>query len=145
MNAPAVANADLLTGVFGEWPSFRGAEMLCLVFDRGKGAPFADAMIHVFRMKAPDPATGIFEADKHTLVTLRFCDVRLVRFEGFNSQNALAELTIVPCEDPDFRYAVDFYASNGCDAELLCNEVEVVSAMPFSDEAMTSTGSIYSI
>lgn len=51
---PTIENQELVTEIFGEWPSFHDAEVVSLRLDRqgeggGEDGPTLDAAIHVWR------------------------------------------------------------------------------------------------
>jgi hypothetical protein len=86
---PTNEHAEKLTHIFGEWPSFHVAEVVCLVLDRsGSEAPTLEAQIHVFAVTSDLDANGHYVLANHTLVTLRFTKVALLELGGFNRRTS---------------------------------------------------------
>jgi hypothetical protein len=84
-------------------------------------------------------STGHYVLKNHTLVTLRFSDVRELKLEGFNHQNAIFGLTIQPNgannpTDPKFHIELD--PTFGVDATFDCASVEIVDVIPMAAAAL---------
>jgi hypothetical protein len=134
-----VEGAEGLKAAFGRWPSFHDAEVVSIVLDRGGlSGPALEAKIHVFLMTDQVDEHGRYILSNHTLVTLRFRNIVLMRLAFFNSQNVLADLDLTPV-DPDASegrvLAASFSASWGVEAELLCDSVAVMRVEPFLSES----------
>jgi hypothetical protein len=134
-----VENAEALTAVFGEWPSFHDAEVLSMHFDRaGSIGPTLDARIHVFRMTSEVDSRGFYVLTHHTLITLRFVNIILLQLHWFSHQNVLSDLLLEPAraDDADHRrFRAQFGSSCGVEAELLCDRIIVVAVEPYTPPA----------
>jgi hypothetical protein len=133
-----VLNGEVLTEIFGYWPSFHDAEVVQIRLDRGQADAQTppvklEADVHVFEMTDRLTAEGTYELQKHTLVTLAFRGLAQLQLKWFNHQNVLCELGL--CEISDHRdglkWEVSFDSAYGVDASFLCKEVEVLRAAPF--------------
>jgi hypothetical protein len=134
-----VENAEALTAVFGEWPSFHDAEVLSMYLDRaGSIGPTLDARIHVFRMTSEVDSRGFYVITHHTLVTLRFVNIVLQQLHWFNHQNVLSDLLLerAGADDAEHRcFRAQFGSSWGVEAELLCDQIIVVAVEPYTPPA----------
>jgi Immunity protein 50 len=135
-----IGNKNLLTDRFGYWPSFHDAEILRARFERdGPDAPWMECDIHVFEMTSEVDSAGHYVLKKHTLVTLRFCDIGLEEFKWWNHQNAISSLHIGSFENPskydrqDWTIGVVIGSSYGCESKLVCTEVKVISVDDFNE------------
>ena len=128
-----IQNANLLTGIFQGWPSFHDAEILRVTIQRHGGIASAEFVIHVWK-------TADYRSLLHTLVTLRFDGIELKRFEEFNHQNVMYELTITPGERGDKKFNVELPTSHGCDACLSCDSITVISAEPYTAQQRANDG-----
>jgi hypothetical protein len=140
-----IQNEQLLTDRFGYWPSFHDAEILRARFDReGPDAPWMECDIHVFEMTSDVDSSGHYVLTKHTLVTLRFCDIGLEEFKWWNHQNAISSLHIGPVENPteydrqDWTTEVIIGSSYGCESKLVCTGIKVMNADDFNEEQPTT-------
>jgi hypothetical protein len=136
-----IQNGQLLTDRFGRWPSFHDAEVVSARFERrGADAPFLECGIHVFEMTGAVNSTGYYVLKNHTLVTLRFCDIILEGFQGWNQQNVLFDLLIGPAQqdgqlgDDNRPIEVEMSSSFGCSAGLTCRAVKVLKVEDFTVE-----------
>lgn len=141
--APTVERADLLTGIFGSWPSFHDAEVVRLSLDRrGADGPILEAQIHVFRMTSKVDSRDFYVLQNHTLATLRFTKVTIRAFEDFNHQNVLFALDIArrdPGAIEGLGFEVRMQSSYGLQAWFSCERVIVDAAVPW--EPAPSDGS----
>ena len=137
-----------LTNIFGRWPSFHDAEVLELNFWRGNVQPdegvydFPVLMlkIHVWELTNKVDPKGYLVLRYHTLTTLKFYDVEDFQMEGFNHQNAVMELQLSTEErnqGPSPYFAVTVEPAFGMGASFKCLRIEVVDAVPCSDEGKT--------
>lgn len=82
--------------------------------------------------------TGHYVLKNHTLVTMRFCDIDLEDFTGWNHQNVLWNLVIEPAEedqDPNDRpIQVQMPSIYRCYAKLKCRTVKIIKAEDFAEE-----------
>jgi hypothetical protein len=140
---PEVQNAELLTRIFGYWPTFHDAEVLAIFFDRegrdGYYGPTLETKIHVFEMTSEIDDQGRYVLRHHTLVTLRFFQVDTFQADGFNHQNVLGELEINaldPSEKENARFRVCFSTSYGLEMEFHCKAIQVAAVEPFRPTQM---------
>jgi hypothetical protein len=130
-----IGNAELVTGIFGRWPSFHDAEVLRVTLDRsGTEAPTLEAVVHVFHMTDEVGPGGFFVLENHTLVTLRFLGVELEEITGLNRQNVLQQMKISPIDPARHRgrgLSVKMNSSYGLDASFECTRCEVTDARPY--------------
>ncbi len=144
-----IGGSKKLTDIFGYWPSFHDAEIFELTFWRGDVEPEANRYIfpvlnvtlHVWELSnQPDPP-GNLVTKHHTLTKLSFQDVDNFRMEGFNHQNAILGLSITHGERPQGPspiFAVHFDPAFGMGATFTCGRVEVVDAVPCSEDGKLS-------
>src|SRR3954470_1120064 len=88
-----IQNSNLLTDIFGRWPSFHDAEVVCIVLDRGERRPYLEASIHLFEITS-QIEHGAYVLKNHTLATLRFIEIYQLKLDDFNHQNVLFGLNI---------------------------------------------------
>jgi hypothetical protein len=146
-NCEAIKNHELLTSVFGRWPSFHDAEVMWLLFDRrsttlGDG-PTVEALIHTFEMTKEVDAKGFFVLRNHVLVHLRFSRVLEATMDGFNHQNAIMGLDITSIRErqmEQINFEVRFDPAFGLAARFQCDEIEVVSVEPCDKERVGERG-----
>lgn len=134
-----VENAEIVTTIFGKWPSFHDAEVVSMRISReGTDGPLLEAGVHVFSMTREVDDKGYFKLTHDTLVTLRFTDIQLHNLRGFNGQNVLSNLTIEPFpeggDEENRVYNVTFGSCYGVEAELICARIVVISAEPYMPE-----------
>jgi len=83
----------VVIGHFGYWPSFHDAEIISMTFVRDKEKGYASADMKILAFEKTDRLKdGSFELTKHCLIDIEFIDLLKNEIEGFNHQNALAEL-----------------------------------------------------
>lgn len=144
MSDPAsfVENSQLLTDIFGCWPSFHDAEVFEVNLTRGEVDidanlyvfPSMTVKLHLWELTNETNPQGTLITRKHTIATLRFHDLMEEGFEiwGFNHQNAIFELAIdrvEPAEGPSPILEVVFRQSFGMGAEFKCMRAEVLNAI----------------
>ena len=143
----AIKNHELLTSIFGRWPSFHDAEVIWLRFDRrattlGDG-PTVEALIHAFEMTNDVDAKGYFILRNHVLVHLRFSRVVQVTMDGFNHQNAIMGLDITSTRDRQMEhinFEIQFDPAFGLAAGFQCDEIEVVGIEPCGNDTVGERG-----
>ena len=139
-----VQGSENLLAIFGRWPSFHDAEVIEIQLSRVRAGsrsnryegPLLLARVHTCDISDEVDSTGHYVLKNPTLVTLRFSDVRELKLEGFNHQNAIFGLTIQLKEssDPtDSKFHVEFDPSFGVDAIFDCSVIEVVDATPMAN------------
>lgn len=135
-----IQDAQKLTSIFGNWPSFHDAEILSLLLDRGADHPFCEIKIHVFRVTNDVDASGHYVLRDHTVAKIRFNDIRDLETTEFNHQNVIDGMVI---SLNDHGFAVSWNGSNGSDARFVCKSIRVLDAKPFTPEEMNENRSIY--
>ena len=138
-----IKGSEKLLAVFGRWPSFHDAEVIEIQLSRVRAGsrsnryegPLLLARVHTWDITNDVDSTGHYVLKNHTLVTLRFSDVRELKLEGFNHQNAIFGLTIQPKETTnptDSKFHIEVDPSFGVDATFDCASVEILDAVPLS-------------
>jgi hypothetical protein len=136
-----IQNAELLTDIFGKFPSFHDAEVVQIILNRkvnNKFCPTLEALINIEQ----------YNLGNSFLVNLKFTNIFGLKLENFNHQNVLGDLTIEtfsdkywesikhdsrllgvvsPKEIERLNFYVKFHYCFGVEAEFLCNEVIVDS------------------
>ena len=135
-----IQNGDLLTDIFGRWPSFHDAEVLCITLDRGEAqsfVPYLQATIHVFEMTSQIDERGRYVLKNHVAATLRFNEIYELSLENFNQQNVLQGLYIVDVSNRQMEritFEVTIEGIHGVTAKFQCNAISVESAEPYVPE-----------
>lgn len=132
-----IEGAELLTSVFGYWPSFHDAEVVRLELVRVD--PFAQgpdllADVHAFEITKEVGSDGYLVLRHHVLVSFRFRGVDQLQLGGWNNQNALMGLRIDDISSRQLdvlRFEVCFDSSWGVQAEFLCRSVVIESVRPW--------------
>ena len=90
-----IQNHEVLTRIFGEWPSFHDAEIISILLDRGgEEGPSLTIQVHLWQMTSEVDAKGYSVCKNYMLATLRFGRIVLEQLDGFNQQNSLFDLNI---------------------------------------------------
>ena len=131
-----IRNAEAVTAIFGEWPSFHDAEIVSVYLTReGESAPILETIIHVFKATAEVNPEGRYILKNHTLVTFRFSGVREdVAIKWFNHQNVISSLHFAANPTELGTITVEMPSLYGADISFTCSEVAVVSAQPCTPE-----------
>lgn len=142
-HSPAAMNipgSELLTSVFGYWPTFHDAEVVRLELVRvepyGAG-PDLLADVHAFEITNEVDAKGHFVLRHDVLVSFRFRGVDQLRLEDWNNQNAIFGLGIEDIRSRQLdvlKFEVRFDGSFGVQARFLCRSVEIESVKPFGPQ-----------
>jgi hypothetical protein len=138
---------QILTSIFGEWPSFHDAEVIDVHLWRGDVKPgdwddsnvFPVLTIKVRILEATQPG-AIGDSARDVLATFRFHDVDDVKIDGFNHQNAILGISIVPRERGQFTsgenlppyLAVTFEPAFGIACSFRCGRAEILDARRIS-------------
>ena len=133
-----IDRAELLTEVFGYWPTFHDAEVVRLVLNRSAVGtdccgPSCEMLIHVFEMTDEITASGHYRLDKHHLIKLLFDGLDGIQLNGFNHQNAIFGLEIVRSDGSDDYpepWLITINGSFGVEASFRCMSATVVSVIP---------------
>jgi len=135
-----IENSQLLTDIFGRWPSFHDSEVMRIVLNRGdvqRFDPYLEATIHVFQMTAEVDEHGKHVLKNHTAVTFRFIEIYELSLEDFNQQNVMCDLSISDISDHKLeriKFNVSFDGIFGVSAKFQCNSICVESVEPFVRE-----------
>ena len=137
----AIENESVLSTLFGHWPDFHDAELVTLTLSApGHASPSIEAEFEVAEMSGETDARGYFKDSQRAVTVLRFHNVARVRLTSFAQQNVLdsLELSNAGAEDYDpmwgkgpkvrRKLVVSWVGSVGCEANFLCDAIEVVSA-----------------
>ena len=133
-----INGVELVTSVFGSWPSFHDAEVVSLRVERTstyQWGPRLLADVHVFEMTSEVDSRGYYVLRNHTLVSFQFDGVQDLELTGFNNQNAISELGIRGISTaafPDPSWHVLFDGVHGVTAEFRCREVTVIAVRPWN-------------
>ncbi|MBK7393532.1 MAG: hypothetical protein IPI64_09580 [Chloracidobacterium sp.] len=130
-----IEGIELLTDIFGRFPSFHDAEVVSLKMDRGdhESLPSLELAIHVFEMTS-EVVDKRYVLKNHTLVTFVFQEIVDVEFEGFNHQNVLQDLSIQDIRHrqlESIKFEVTIPGIYGLDGKFMCRSIKVLSAGPF--------------
>ena len=135
-----IKNSNLLTRVFGRWPSFHDAEVISIELfrkDGGISSPNLRSRIHVFEMTPEVDAKGFYVLKNHMLVTLLFSGIDESFVKWFNQQNVLRELAIVDISSRQLerlKFEIHFASSFGLEAEFKCRSVEIETVDAYTPE-----------
>ncbi|HEY7405663.1 MAG TPA: Imm50 family immunity protein [Candidatus Angelobacter sp.] len=126
-----IKKSQLLTDIFGYWPSFHDAEVNSIELQRaqdGSDHPTLRARIYVFEMTREVDDRGFYVLKNHTLVTFLFRGVDESQIKSFNHQNVLWGLEIIDLSSrqlESLKFEVHFVPSFGVEAEFKCKAVEI--------------------
>jgi hypothetical protein len=129
--ADNIKHSNLLTDVFGQWPSFHDAEVISMELFRDSGGadiPKLRARIHVFEMTPEVDEQGHYVLKNHVLVMFLFHGIVENNIQHFNEQNVLQELSIVDISSRQLEFLhfeVDFLSLFGVEAKFKCQSVEI--------------------
>ena len=142
--ADRIVNAEAVTRIFGDWPSFHDAEVIAMRLDRrgGGGKPQLEVDIHTWEVTPEVMPDGHRGWRKHTLVGLRFEAIDDLSLEDFNHQNVLFDVVLTDVSDRggSLHWEVAFNSSFGLSASFLCGTITVVRAEPFDPEGSDPLG-----
>lgn len=130
-----VEQSEILTRIFGRWPSFHDAEVVRIALERRPDGPSLEAQIRVFEVTSEIDSSGHSVHKNETLVSLLFLGVELEHLKGFNTQNVIASLDIaaIPSEEPGrSRFRVELPSLYGLDAVFECERAVVLAAEPYT-------------
>ena len=136
-----IYGAELVTDIFGYWPSFHDAEVVRILLERTSAyqtGPYLLADVHAFEMTPEVDKDGHYVLRHHVLVSLRFDGVLDLELSDFNNQNALSEIAfknIGSAAFPDPAHEVVFAGVHGVSARWRCREVTVVAVRPWITDA----------
>ncbi len=128
--------AELVSKVFGYWPTFHDAEVLRICLQRT--TPYEDgpellADIHVFEIGDKVGPDGTLVLRHHTLVSFRFSGIDELVVRGFGNQNAIVGLSISDIRSRQLErlnFEVSFEGTFGTSTDFLCRDVAVDRVEP---------------
>lgn len=132
-----IRNVELLTKIFGRFPSFHDAEVLSLVLERGErdiSGPTLETRIHVFEMTSEVVENKRIVLKNHSIVRFRFSDIVNLEIDEFNHQNVLSGLYIDRNQDQGAetsQFKVTFEGIYGMHAVFGCRRISVESVEPY--------------
>jgi len=135
-----IQGAELLTQIFGHWPSFHDAEVVRISLSRTSDfvlGPACELEIHVFEMTSELDEKRRYVLRHHTLVTIRCEGVRESELGGFNNQNVLGGLDLAEVERPGgdrIRWELTLDPSYGVSARFACESVRIVAVRAWNPE-----------
>ena len=138
-----IENESALSSLFGHWPDFHDAELSRLTLSAPNHEnPVVEAEFEVAEMSSEVDERGYFKDTQRARTTLRFHNVARVRLTDFVRQNVLDSLELSKAGPEDYdpmwgtrpegrrKFKVNWVSSVGCEANFLCDAIEVVSAAP---------------
>ena len=142
-----IQNTELLTAIFGKFPSFHDTEVVQITLKRRDGNERCPTLETLINIKQYNLVSSF-------LVNLKFTNIFGLKLENFNHQNVLGDLDIEEFSDEywetiknDSRllgvvsqneierlnFYIKFHYCFGVEAEFLCDEVIVASVTEFTD------------
>ncbi len=136
-----IKNSELLTEVFGRWPSFHDSEVIEIILSRDQYSseygPTLRAAFYVFEMTSDIDEKEHYVLKNKSIVWMRFLEVVELSLDDFNYQNVLWGLTIIDVSGDQLervKFDVSFDSSFGIDAKFRCLAIEVESVEPYKSE-----------
>jgi hypothetical protein len=139
-----IGNASTLSDLFGHWPNFHDAELITLRLDATDHSDSQlEAEFEVAEMSDEVDDRGYYKDRQRARTTLRFNRVARLLVSDFHSQNVLRSLEFSETAPEDYdrtlgprqghrRYCVQWESAVGCEADFLCDSIEVLAASPFA-------------
>lgn len=132
-----IQNSNLLTDIFGKFPSFHDAEVLEMTLIRGEVhsfSPTLKTLIYVREMTSQVDENNKYILINHVIVEFHFSKIVDIELVNFNFQNVLQSLAIDETTDElreTGNFKVLFDGIHGVSAEFFCEAVSVNSVMPY--------------
>jgi hypothetical protein len=140
-----IENAQTLSDLFGHWPDFHDAEVITLRLDATEhSGPQLEVEFEVAEMSSEVDERGYFKDRQRVRTTLRFDRVARLRLSDFLEQNVLGSLELSEAAADEYdemygtgprgrrKYRVKWDSSVGCEADFLCDTIEVLAASAFA-------------
>lgn len=130
---PDITGSELVTEVFGYWPSFHDAEVVRMFLETTaspSAGPELRADIYAFEITNEVAPDGTLVLRHKVLVSFRFSGVDNLLVKDFGNQNAIMGLSIVDIRSRQMeavKFEVRFDGAFGVSAGFLCREVFVES------------------
>lgn len=131
-----IEDVELLTDIFGKFPTFHDAEVLSFGLYRNPTKllnPYLLSCLYVFEMTSKTDLQNEYVLKNKSIVHFRFDKIFNLEAENFNHQNVLEGLTILYDSDETY-FQVNFAAINGLSAKFGCRNIRVDSVVPYSEE-----------
>ncbi|MGF1704228.1 immunity 50 family protein [Photobacterium makurazakiensis] len=130
-----ILNKDLVTDVFGAWPSFHDAEVLSLELQRGRKSNkqcVLNAAVNCYTVKTINEGTADFDTvlDKDYVIALEFHGVEQLYIEGFNHQNVIDDIEMSDCNGVT---NVEFISIFGVCCKFTCKDIAVLSVKSMTE------------
>ena len=131
-----IRGSQLLTNVFGHWPSFLAAEVISFELGQdaaGVGEPSIRSKIYLLEMPRDIDAKVVPVPRNGVNATFLFAGIDELSVAGFNQQNALRELFVRDISSRQMeklKFDVHFDSSFGLEARFKCRSIEVESVEP---------------
>ena len=125
---------ELVTKIFGYWPSFHDAEIKWLKMESANANgsdPTLEFVIHCWEMTNKVSSSGCFINEKNTLVHFQFGETSDLDLRDFNHQNAVFGL-VINSNGPIFQICIQ--GANGLNGGFNSHLVEVLSAIPCNEK-----------
>jgi hypothetical protein len=145
MTPVPVENPEILSSIFGYWPSFHDGYLLSVLLEAGE--PSLTMTIHCFASSGKVDDKGYYELQNHTLATLEFDGIALEYLSNFAGGNIISALELNDIENdplgeeayrycaiPDVRFHARLGSSYGCVASIGYVSARVISAVPCDSE-----------
>jgi hypothetical protein len=141
-----IRGSEVLTNIFGGWPSFHDANLLSIELSAGE--PSLSMKIHLFQCTNEVDERGYYIQGNHTVTIIGFSYVVLEFIKDFNEGNIISDLqindiatdpldvdTLRQCGLRDSRFHVRLSSSYGCTAAFGCRNITVLAAEPFVERS----------
>ena len=136
---------EALRAIYGDKVGFHDAEVTRLELIRGRHGTSGVGLrldIHMFSPIGVEPETRRYRLGNHHVVRLLFQGIQDLELGGFNHQNALGDLDVVPLRPPrnGATWSVSLSPAFGLGATFVCSSarLEGVTAGPPEGSALVS-------
>jgi len=114
-----VPGAQELVELYGYWPSFHDAEIVCLELNRlGRSR----VQVHTFATTKELDGRGYYVTDRHALVSFLLEEVSSLQLRGFNHQNVISGLDLSKTAD-GFELHLD--GCYGIEGRIACARLNI--------------------
>jgi hypothetical protein len=128
-----ILEADKVIAHFGEWPSFHDMEVVSIHMDRrGPEGPSIEFVIFAWAYTGRIAPEGYYEQHRHALIRFRCEQVSENHLDGFNHQNVLDGLAVVPADGGETLLEVRLPSIFGVGGVIECGGFRVLDVTPAS-------------
>lgn len=125
-----IENSELVSKIYGKWPSFHDFEIIRIQFDRDApeepSGPQISAFVHMWQITGETDETGKYVCGNHHVVEVRMRNVCEYEMVGFNSQNVINDVEVWQEKDGDSpKSCIRFPALFGADLTVMCEKIEI--------------------